>query len=833
MNDKKQDLVKKTQQILVDSFGYWPSLQEALDDKLFELIAEAFVDLANAENNGKASNFGNSLARIFEVFVLKTDEKGSELDRKAMKEILTQYNVKKDFSLPKGEEKEMISFWEDSQKVIAPHKIKDFYKTNWRPFLNILDFHFNLELSPADMRFNPFEAETFEEIKELIETWSLEFQEANANDNEIFESSEPIQLENIIDEEAEIVFPTGKKYWGIDLGTNNSAISYYVEPGVYGTIKFDNRESISSAVAIDEDGNAYPLTNYNFRGITAAQGREGETIAAGWKVIAMNDEKANKPLYPDNEKWKHITPVFLSSLVLKKLLNEAEKQTKEKIDNLIITVPASFNEIGIENTKAALRMIPEYKELADSKSMLTFKEPVAAMLSTLANNLNQENNGKEIKGSLFAVFDMGAGTTDISVLRKERVLSQIKDIKNALKLKLKLYGNSAKNLAGRKIDEMIVDEYISPVIQEATGQSIQDIVSLKKDDIERLKEQEYWLKFAEEIKEFLSSNQDDYSEFRPVIINGVTKIIEISIVYDEFKMKVKELISEVMLKIEEVLKKAKKDVSDVDYFILAGGSAQAPWVRELIVEDYPELENKISNVNPQNAISLGAAVFGEINQDVWRSIVVNNDDDMNKSGIELSTITLSNYGVTQYRDDIHWIVDSGTDIPTNSPAEWYSFKGQSEPDEIVFEIVEADKKYPWKYMAKLICRFEAKNRHIGGGFWLKLSKTTEGFYAEVIQGEHKDVYTVSPLEMSFRKKLETFASTAANKINDAKIALKNLKRNEINDVFKETVANFLEENNGNLNNDIIKTLAEMIDNKKYLTDVEKMLIVMFLEEYNV
>lgn len=836
MNENRQILLTDCKEIMVNSLGYWPTLEAALPKDVFDYVVEAFINLAFTESNGMDSHFGVSLRKIFQNYIIEAELTTSDLeDHKMMKEQINlyvkQYNIKMNNELQYSEIKIFKNFWFDSSEASHAHKFRDFYKKNWRPFLQIIDIHYNLGLHHSDFNTDPFDGEMFEEIKGLVSKRLVS--DNSINNEEVF------KLDDINEQLAKTKelnrpkFPEGKKFWGIDLGTNNSAISYYISPGVFGTIKFNGKDSITSSVVIDEEGGAYAITNYTFQGISATKTIENETIVSGWKVKTMDSSLANKPYIAGKNEWDHITPVYLSSLVLEKLISEAEKQTGEKIEDLVITVPASFTQLGIENTRNALKMTGR-EELA--KNVLIFPEPVAAMFSTLneASNAKVAVVGKWYSKKpveLFAVFDMGAGTTDVSVVNRKSKEGKVSLLeKMSSEINLELHGNAGFNVAGRTIDKLIVDNYLSPAVESKTGNSIKMLINSHKDKNEKMKEDEYWMKLAEEIKEFLSSNQDDYQEKRPVLIKNDKEIISISINYNDFKQDVLQLISIALRKIEEGVSKSKNNITDIDHFVLAGGSSQAPWIRELISEHYPDLASKLSNVNPQYAISLGAAIYCNVSKNTKRGINVNSriESTASKGGIELSNVTLNNYGISQYKNDVSWIIESGTTMPTPTKVASYTFKGDI-TDSILFEIVEADKKFPWKYMSKLICSFEAINHRVSPGFKLKMSKDGDVFKMEIQQGDFTDVYHVDPASEEFRNRLEKFNNEKEFRILFAQKRLKTKIKN-VDDRFDEQVA-FLEKFEGAVHRDVRNSIKELVNIKKFLSDEEKEMTIMFLEEY--
>lgn len=822
------EFANKARKILLDYLPYGKSLEASVDEEVISRIVESFISLSWTELKGIDPSFGNSLRKVFENCMLKPalGLSGKDYDTTTQK-ILAYCDVMKEngLGLDDDDANNMINFWKNSSRSSHTHDKRDFYKNLWLPFLRIIDVVYKVRLNPrTELKFDPFNDELFKAIVGT-ETKNQEITEGFIK----YISSEEYekQIDQIKTTSRQIV-PSGKKYWGIDLGTNNSAISYYISSGVYGTIKFNDKDSISSAVLIDKNtGDAAAITKFDFAAASDLLNSSNKIVVSGWKVEKMDGNEAHHP-YFDKYEYKNlerITPVYLSSLIVDKLITTAEDVSGEKITELVVTVPANFTQIGVENTRTAVLMA---RPSLSKKDVHVFQEPVAAMFSEMRNEseLKQEVEGVLDRAALFSVFDMGAGTTDVSLISRRTTNEgkiSIKDKFLSKNVHLELKGNAGFPVAGREVDEMILDKYISPELLRIKEITVDDLIDGHDSDFEKRKEREYWTKFAETIKlsAELSSGKD-YSFKRDVKINGEPNYLSIQIKYEDFRKDVFSLISGAIEKIRESAIRSNQDISDIEKFILAGGSSQASWIAESIAEEYPVLAQRMSNVNPHWAISLGAAIFGKVQDSIKKNIVVDSfvqTHEENTKIIELDSKTLNNYGLVLSAGDVSWMIEAGTTIPSKSIEREFKFVGNDTQYEI--QIVEADKKYPYKYMAKLISSFKVIRRGVDE-FSLQMSYQGDKFKIKIVQGEHIDEYEVQPYSKSFSQEFDKFVKRRVEEYSKANY---NLTKNSIKD-FDLT----LEKMESHPKNNIRDSHKDLVKFKEFLTDEQKQIIITFMKK---
>ena len=269
---------------------------------------------------------------------------------------------------------------------------------------------------------------------------------------------------------------------------------------------------------------------------------------------------------------KTSTPQEISAMILQKIKADAEAYLGGKVTKAVITVPAYFDDSQRQATKQA-------GEIAGLEVLRIINEPTAA---ALAYGLDKKN------AHTIAVYDLGGGTFDISILELGEGVYEVKST------------NGDTHLGGDDFDQVIID-HIANEFKKENG------VDLRKDPqaLQRLKES------AEKAKIELSSSQEA-SINQPFITQGKEGPLHLIMTLTRPKLEqlVDNLIESTLKPVELALKDAKLKTSDIDEIILVGGMTRMPRVVELVTKFFGKEPNK--SVNPDEVVAVGAAVQGGV-----------------------------------------------------------------------------------------------------------------------------------------------------------------------------------------------------------------------------
>ena len=265
---------------------------------------------------------------------------------------------------------------------------------------------------------------------------------------------------------------------------------------------------------------------------------------------------------------KTFTPQEVSAQILQKIKADAEAYLGEKVTQAVITVPAYFDDSERQATKQA-------GEIAGLEVLRIINEPTAA---ALAYGLDKKN------AHTIAVYDLGGGTFDISILELGDGVYQVKST------------NGDTHLGGDDFDQKIIN-YLADEFQKENG------IDLRKDPqaLQRLKES------AEKAKIELSSSQEA-SINQPFITQGKDGPLHLTMSLSRSKLEqiVDDLIQKTLGPVEKAVKDAGVKVSDVNEVILVGGMTRMPKVVEVVEKYFGKEPNR--SVNPDEVVAVGAAV---------------------------------------------------------------------------------------------------------------------------------------------------------------------------------------------------------------------------------
>ena len=380
------------------------------------------------------------------------------------------------------------------------------------------------------------------------------------------------------------------KIIGIDLGTTNSCVAIMEGNTTKVIENSEGARTTPSIIAYQEDGEVLVGASAKRQAVTNPR----NTLYAVKRLIgrkfAEKEVQKDINLMPytiaaaDNgDAWvevrgKKIAPPQISAEVLRKMKKTAEDYLGEEVTEAVITVPAYFNDSQRQATKDAGRIAG-----LDVKRIIN--EPTAA---ALAFGLDKHGKGDR----KIAVFDLGGGTFDISII-------EIADVDGEKQFEV-LSTNGDTFLGGEDFDQRLIDYIVTEFKKEQGVDLTKDVLALQ-----RLKEA------AEKAKIELSSNsQTDVN--LPYITADASGPRHLNIKLTRAKLE--SLVDELIQRIIEPCRIAVKDagikVSDIDDVILVGGQSRMPKVQEMVKEFFGKEPRK--DVNPDEAVAVGAAIQGQV-----------------------------------------------------------------------------------------------------------------------------------------------------------------------------------------------------------------------------
>ena len=374
------------------------------------------------------------------------------------------------------------------------------------------------------------------------------------------------------------------KVIGIDLGTTNSVVAVMeggepvVIPNSEGgrttpsVVAFTNeKERLVGQVARRQ---AITNPENTIFSIKRFMGRKGSEVTEEQKLVPYTVSTDSKGLVevtiPNGD--KSLSPPEISAMILQKMRQTAEDYLGTKVDQAVITVPAYFNDAQRQATKDA-------GKIAGLEVLRIINEPTAA---ALAYGLDKEADEK------IAVFDLGGGTYDISILELGDGVFEVKST------------NGDTHLGGDDFDQRIIDWLVAEFKKDQGVDLSEDAMALQ-----RLKEA------AEKAKMELSSTQqtDINLPFITATQDG-PKHMNYSMSRAKFEQLAEDLIQRTMPPMEKALKDAGLEASEIDQVILVGGSTRIPKIQEIVETFFGKEPHK--GVNPDEVVGLGACIQGGV-----------------------------------------------------------------------------------------------------------------------------------------------------------------------------------------------------------------------------
>jgi molecular chaperone DnaK len=389
---------------------------------------------------------------------------------------------------------------------------------------------------------------------------------------------------------------TTEKIIGIDLGTTNSVVAVMEGNEAKVIPNQEGNRLTPSVVAFTDKGERLvgdparrqAITNprRTVYSIKRFMGRRHNEVQSEEKLVPYKIVGGPQELVKVEIDGKQYTPPEISAMILRKLKEAAEAYLGHTVRKAVITVPAYFNDAQRQATIDAAQIagFDTEWEIEDPKTgkktkqrMRIINEPTAA---SLAYGLEKKKNEK------IAVFDLGGGTFDISILDVGDGVFEVKGV------------NGDTHLGGDDFDQVLID-YIADEFKKENG------VDLRKDTmaLQRLKEA------AERAKKDLSQQATtDINLPFITAVDGVPRHLTMSLTRSKFEQLVDHLVERCRGPVMHALKDAGYKPREIDEVVLVGGMTRVPRVQALVKEIFGKEGHK--GVNPDEVVAVGAAIQG-------------------------------------------------------------------------------------------------------------------------------------------------------------------------------------------------------------------------------
>lgn len=343
------------------------------------------------------------------------------------------------------------------------------------------------------------------------------------------------------------------EYVGIDLGTTLSGLAYLKPDGNPEIVPNADGERLTPSVVYFDSHEDVKLV-----GSAARDGGDPERTIF---QIKRHMDDPEHIVTIDGKPW---TPAEISALILAKLKRDCARIIGD-VNEVVITVPANFNELARKSTIAAA-------EMAGMKVRRLVNEPTAAAVYYAHN--------QGVQGRVL-VFDLGGGTLDVTILEVSGDNIRI------------LTSEGARHLGGSNFDELLLDSYADQY-RKQTGSELYAEERHRRRVLQAAEDAKKMLSKLQRVNDTIANDQD----------GGIARV---DLSREEFEKKIRRMLTRTVMLVEQALDQVGLKPADIDHIVLVGGSTRIPKVKTMLEKMFAKPPKSCGNVD--ECVALGAAIF--------------------------------------------------------------------------------------------------------------------------------------------------------------------------------------------------------------------------------